>query len=67
MRLVDKDPEFSTSLNLFCMIVKVMENMNMMKRGKEDMRKTKMELLKLENQSKIRHCSRLDTTKRKNK
>lgn len=64
MKWVEKDSDFPTSINLSSMVMKIVENTNMMKTGKKK-KKMKKELLKLENQSKIRHCSRLDTTKGK--
>lgn len=55
MELREKDIT-TTVINLFPVTKKVKENMNMVRRGKEDKEKTKMELLKLKNKnSKIRH------------
>lgn len=64
MELREKEVD-TVIINLFPVLKNVEENMNMMKGGKEDMEKTKTELLKLKNKkSKIRHCRGLDTTRK---
>lgn len=46
IKLVDKD-NISAIVNMFCMFKKIKENMNMLKRNMEEIKKTQIEFLEI--------------------